>query len=354
MTASGEVMRELPAQVRLERWYRRLLWAYPIGYRRAHGEEILTMLMDSADPGRRVPARADVVDLVRGAVRQWFRLPIGRTAVVAAMLSAVVLGAVGAGVGSWLAWQTAPELPSDTAALRTAETVAGAPMTAPHVDRMAGRREPFPEAHVFDPPHERQLPNWTLEAAQARLRADGWTLGPVGDYILKARDDKPETHVYTFQATRNGYRLDAVGGTASPGGFSSTNVHVGIYPVPPSWEPGAILVGWLAGAVTGWLLTGFASYRLRGRALPRRLTALALGVTALGLAADSTIGLYETLADYAFLDPELERLAPAYSWVATSPATEDVGSALAIGLVILALAATGRRRSKARLTATAA
>ncbi|MER7439822.1 hypothetical protein [Micromonospora avicenniae] len=351
MTATGEVVRTLPAHVELERRYRRLLRAYPVGYRRAYGDEILATLMDSAEPGRRRPARADVVDLVRGAVRQWFRLPIGRTAVVAAVLSAVVLGAVGAGVGSWLAWQTAAELPSDTAALQTAETVAGAPMTAPYVSRMAGRREAFPEAHVFDPPHERQLPNWTLEAAQARLRADGWTLGPVGEYTLKALDDKPETHVHTFQATRNGHKLDAVAGTASPGGFTSTNVNVGIYPIPPSWEPGAILVGWLAGAVTGWLLTGFATYRLRGRTLPRRLTALALGVTALGLAAESTTGLYKTLADYAFPDPELERFAPAYNWVATSPATEHIGGALAIGVMILALAATGRRRPTVRPTA---
>ena len=151
MTASGEVMRELPAHVRLERWYRRLLWAYPIGHRRAHGEEILTMLMDSAEPGRCVPARAPNPPRRRGAVRQWFRLPIGRTAVVAAVLSAVVLGAVGAGVGSWLAWQTASELPSDTAALQTAETVAGAPMTAPYVARMAGRQEPLSLIHISEP-----------------------------------------------------------------------------------------------------------------------------------------------------------------------------------------------------------
>lgn len=136
---------------------------------------------------------------------------------------------------------------------------------------------------------------------------------------------------------------------------SGSDVHVGIYPVRPAWEPVAILVGGLAGAVTGWLLTGFASYRLRGRTLPRRLTVLALGVTALGLAADPTIGLYETLAGYAFGDPELVRLSPpAYYWVAARPATERVGGALAIGLMILALAATGRRRSEERPTATAA
>ncbi len=352
MTASGEVTRELPARVQLERWYRRLLWAYPVGYRRSHGEEILTMLMDSAEPGRRVPARADVVDVLRGAVRQWFRLPIGRTAVLSAVLSAVVLGAVGAGVGSWLAWQTAAALPSDTEALQTAETVAGAPMTAPYVARMAGRREPHPRVYVFAP--EQALPNWTLAAAQARLRADGWTLGPVPESTLQAVADQPESRIYLFQATRGGLELQVIGDTM-PSGGTSTYVNVEIEPVRPGWEPAAILVAGLAGAVTGWLLTGFASYRLRGRTLPRRITVLALGVTALGFAADPTIGLYETLAGYAFGDPELVRASyPAYYWVAARPATERVGGALAIGLMILVLAATGRRRSEERPTATAA
>ena len=141
MTASGEVMRDLPAHVRLERWYRRLLWTYPIGHRRAHGEEILTMLMDSAEPGRRLPARADVVDLLRGAVRQWLRLPVGLPAMVAAVLAAAVLGAVGAASGSWLAWQTAA-MPSDASAVHTAETVRGAPLRAPELGRDGWLRDP--------------------------------------------------------------------------------------------------------------------------------------------------------------------------------------------------------------------
>ncbi|WP_018217739.1 hypothetical protein [Salinispora vitiensis] len=352
MTAPGEVARELPAQVQLERWYRRLLWAYPVGYRRSHGEEILTMLLDSAEPGRRVPARADVVDVLRGAVRQWFRLPIGRTAVLSAVLSAVVLGAVGAGVGSWLAWQTGAALPSDTEALQTAETVAGVPMNAPDVTRIADRGEPHPRVYVFA--LEQALPNWTLAAAQARLRADGWTLGTVRESTNQAVRGRPASPVYSVQATRGNLELEAVGDTFRSGG-TGTIVHVGIHPVRPDWEPAAILVGGLAGAVIGWLLTGFASYRLRGRTLPRRLTVLALGVTALGFAADPTIGLYETLAGYAFGDPEPVRPSyPAYYWVAARPATERIGGALAIGLMILVLAATGRRRSEERPTATAA
>ncbi|MEU8264956.1 hypothetical protein AB0C02_30620 [Micromonospora sp. NPDC048999] len=354
MTASGEVMREPLAQVELERWYRRLLWAYPIGYRRAHGQEILAMLMDSAEPGRRVPARADVMDLVRGAVRQWFRLPVGLSPVVAAVLTAVVLGAVGAAAGSWSAWQTAAHLPSDTAALQTAETVAGAPLAAPEIARTDHMRAAWREVYVFNP-HEQRFPNWTIEAAQARLQADGWALGPVGKPYPSYRDNSPLEDVHQFfQVTRDGLALTVYAGTTFTPDTAGTKLQTTVYPTPPSWEPGAILLGWLVGAVTGWLLTGWASYRLRRRALPRRLAALALGVTALWLVAAPTIGLYKTLGELAFTDPGVWAISPAYQWVVTNPATEQVGGTLAIGLTILALAATGRRRPTARPTEAAA
>ncbi|MEU3457454.1 hypothetical protein ABZ671_28195 [Micromonospora sp. NPDC006766] len=357
MTASGEAMREPLAQVELERWYRRLLWAYPIGYRRAHGQEILTMLMDSAEPGRRVPARADVVDLVRGAVRQWFRLPVGLSPVVAAVLSAVVLGAVGAATGSWLAWQTAADLPSDTAALQITETAAGAPLTAPHVNRTDHVRATWRTVDVSNP-NEQPFPNWTIEAAQARLRADGWTIGAGDEYTTpdyrKYQGGRPaEVHQRSL-ATRDGLVLLVAARTSVVPDSTGTKLATSVYPTAPSWEPGAILLGWLVGAVTGWLLTSWAAYRLRRRALPRRLAALALGLTALGLVAAPSIGLYKTLGELAFTDPGVWVIAPAYQWVVTNPATEHIGGALAIGLAILALAATGRHRHTARPTAAAA
>ncbi|HEX5543222.1 MAG TPA: hypothetical protein VFX60_16965 [Micromonospora sp.] len=351
MTASGEVTREPLAHVELERWYRRLLWAYPIGYRRAHGQEILGMLMDSAEPGRRVPAWADVVDLVRGAVRQWFRLPVGLSAVVAAVLSAAVLGAVGAAAGSWLAWRTAGELPSEAAALQAVETAAGASLAAPHVERIDHLRAVWREVHISNH-HEQRFPNWTVEAAQARLLADGWTLGPVGEPFPSSRDNKPLDDVnQRFQVTRDGLVLAVGARTTFPPDIAGTTVAASVYPVPPSWEPGAILLGWIVGAVTGWLLTGWAIYRLRGRALPRRVAALALGLTALWFAS-YTINTYELLGKLAFTDPGVDRIVPGYYWHVTE--AEQVGGALAIGLVILALAATGRRRTTVRTTAAAA
>ena len=363
MTASGEAMRKLPAHSELERWYRCLLWAYPVGYRRAYGEEILAMLMDSAEPGRRRPARADVADLARGAVRQWFRLPVGPSAVVAAVLAAVVLGAVGAAAGSWAAWRT-NELPSDTEFLRTVETVAGTPLTAAHVGRSDGPRELAPGASVST---EQRFPNWTTEAAQERLRADGWTLvhADRSDKVYRfsgseGRADElyPGAVSHELTLTRGGHliRIMAVTYPASGPEVAGTYLDTVIRTIGPSWQPAPALLGLLVGAVTGWLLTGWATYRLRRQTLPRRFTVLALWLTALGLAAYPTIGLYSTLITYASTDaPAAYQLPettvqvydaqPPHHWVVREPAAELFGGTLTAGLAILIVAATPRKRT---------
>ncbi|MFG3600198.1 hypothetical protein [Micromonospora chersina] len=354
MIATGEIMRTLPAHVELERWYRRLLRAYPVGYRRAYGDEILTMLMDSAEPGRRRPSRADVVDLVRGAVRQWFRLPVGLSAVVAAVLSALVLGAGGAAASSWLAWQTTAELPSDSVALRTTETVAGAPLTAPDVTRFDFMRAVWRTVDVSSP-QEQRFPNWTLEAAQARLRADGWTIGagdeyPTPDY--RDQGGRPAEVHQRFLATRDGLVLRVSVRTSVVPDGTGTKVKTSIYPAAPRWEPGVLLLGWLVGAVTGWILTGWTTYRLRHRALPLRAGALALGLTGIWSALDPITDLYRTLVALAFTDPGVEPIDPAYGSFMNHP--EQVAATLALGVAILALAATGRRRPTVRPTAATA
>jgi hypothetical protein len=53
----------------LERWYRRLLHAYPGPYRRAHGEEILATLLDAARPGQRLPDPRQAASLLAGGLR---------------------------------------------------------------------------------------------------------------------------------------------------------------------------------------------------------------------------------------------------------------------------------------------
>ncbi len=350
MTASGEVMPEQRAHIELERWHRRLLWAYPIGYRRTHGQEILTTLMDSAEPGQRKPHRADVADLLRGALRQWFRLPTGKSAVIAAVLTAMTLGAVGAASASWLTWHTNADLPSNTAAVQTVEIVSGAPLTTPEVRRYDHPRTIWRNVTV-SAAQGIPVPGWSVDEAQARLRADGWTSSPAETISASSQGDaRLEKIAQRFQATRDGLVLTVTTVTTPSGTVLSTGE---ISPAQPKWEPGAILLGWSVGAGTGWVLTGWTMYHLRRRSLPRRLAAFALGITALNFAAKSTLGLYGTLAEPVFTDPPgIYPFAPAYRWIAIGPAAENVGVALVIGLTILVLAASGRNQTTAQPKAT--
>ncbi|MGX6600746.1 hypothetical protein ACWKSP_01215 [Micromonosporaceae bacterium Da 78-11] len=350
MTATADPDRTGSAPAELERWYRRLVLAYPAGYRRGHADEIVATLMDCAEPGRRRPARADVVDVARGAVRQWFRLPVGRSAVAAAVLSVLVLGAMGAAAGSWLASQATAALPADSVARQTTETMAGARLTAPEVDRHDGRWVDRRTVQVTD--HDLLgFPGWTMEAAQARLRADGWTIGRGDEFTITqiGAGGDPAQVVHAFLATRDGHLLTTNAYTPAGAG---TTVTTYFSPVTPSWEPAAILLGWLVGAVTGWLLTGWASYRLRRRALPVRAAAVVLGLAALWSAVDPTRDLYRTLGRLAFTDPGVELTYPAYGSVLGQPG--PVGVTLALTVTVLALAATGRRRPTRPTEATAA
>ncbi|MEW2377606.1 hypothetical protein AB0883_16110 [Micromonospora sp. NPDC047812] len=85
----------------LERRYHRLLRAYPAGYRRARGAEIVGTYLDLAGPGRRWPSPADAADLLRGGLRQRLRaagaadlIPGVRLAAVLAFFTATALAAV--------------------------------------------------------------------------------------------------------------------------------------------------------------------------------------------------------------------------------------------------------------------
>jgi hypothetical protein len=53
----------------LERRYRRLLWCYPAGYRRARSSELLDTLVEVAAPGQRWPAAREARALVLGGLR---------------------------------------------------------------------------------------------------------------------------------------------------------------------------------------------------------------------------------------------------------------------------------------------
>ena len=54
---------------RLRRRYQRLLATYPSAYRRAHGDEIISTLLDAARPDQQLPAPREAVSLLLGGLR---------------------------------------------------------------------------------------------------------------------------------------------------------------------------------------------------------------------------------------------------------------------------------------------
>ena len=109
MTAIDE--RAAPADAVLERRYRRLLSAYPRDYRRTRGEELVSTLLDGAEPGRSTPTRAEVVDVVGHGLRQ--RLGVARDAGFDAglALAAPVALALAAGIAVFVWWRVEPAAP---------------------------------------------------------------------------------------------------------------------------------------------------------------------------------------------------------------------------------------------------
>ena len=116
----------MPDDVRtasLARRYRRWLAAYPRAYRRDRGAEILSTLLDAAEPGRSRPAAREVALLLRyGLARRAAEL--GRRAFVVAAIAAVLGALSGIALGSWLSWRSVDPLTPDRAtAVSLARTV---------------------------------------------------------------------------------------------------------------------------------------------------------------------------------------------------------------------------------------
>lgn len=127
----------------------------------------------------------------------------------------MTLGAVGGATASWLAWQTTVDLPSDTAALQTAETVGGAPLTTPAVHRFDSART-FWHGVTVSAEQQLSVPDWSVDDAQARLRADGRTSGPDADISPSSQgDERREEAVEGFQATRGSFPSAASLATAA-------------------------------------------------------------------------------------------------------------------------------------------
>ena len=288
----------MTADRQFARHARLLLLAYPGHYRRRHGTEIVTTMLEMRSPGQRRPGAGEAVHLFLSGLRQRFRLPAGRPlAVVAAVLVAVTAGAFGAAAGSWAAAGTFADLPGDAAASGIVQRVAGVGGEI-RSDRHASA---WWHETVFA--GSRFPGGWDADQGRQRLAADGWAVS-----ALTSRDGSGTTwdeatgapirypvRGHAFTATSDGLTLLVTGRVDDIPGrpadrFASVDLQISAQSTPVLLP--AIVAGLLAGLAAGWLLAATVAYRLRRTPAGRRRTAAALSGLALLALAPPAIALY--------------------------------------------------------------
>jgi hypothetical protein len=257
---------------KLAQRYRRLLVAYPREYRQARGDELLETLLAATPPGRRNPTVRAATSLLRHGLRAQLGRPGSRAVVVAAALTAVLVGFLGAAGCARLAWQGARDLPDDSRA--AAITQVALPDAAPasmrrndglfFYDDPTNAWTPVFGADDYSPGRVEYLFNATsatgdhrafAEAATDRFRSAGWQVGEV-----RVGDGQNYGVGSTFWARKNGLTVelaDEVDVTPS--------VNLTIVRTEPWWVLPAAVLGGLAGMLAGWLLAGWVSRRTAGR-----------------------------------------------------------------------------------------
>jgi hypothetical protein len=294
-------------ETRLARAYRRLLWAYPRDYRRARGTEMLTTLLDAAEPGRRRPTFRDALNLVARGLRCRLSVPNHPGYVVVACTAALAVAGVGAWFGAMAGWQRGTSLPT------TGEVVAAATVAVPDAGRYlpAGQRDcdrhcvgnPSDDMVVFRGPFviDDTMPEWTedrprttnpasnrvylplamahadmvtiADRAHDRLAAAGWRVSPVRTHF----------DMRIFWATKGDLTLRFEGrGTTQP--ESPAVAFIVHHDLPPATLPAAV-PGAAVFALLGWWLAAFTLRRYRSHRPSRRTAMMATALPGLLTAA---------------------------------------------------------------------
>jgi hypothetical protein len=336
------------ADRRFARFCRWLLLAYPRPYRRRHGPEIVTTLLEMAPPGRRRPGLADAAHLLASGLRQRFRLPAGRPfALIAAIMAALAGGALGAAAGSWAGAQTFADLPGDatvTAAAQRASGVAG--VSAPQ--RWSS---PWWHESVYA---DTAVTAWDAGQARQRLAADGWTVSGITPLTGTGAIVDEATHAMID------YPLSGARFTAESGGLVLTvRGHVGEPPGRPADRHGTVSVqaaaqstpvfrplvvaGGVLGAAAGWLVAAAVAYRMRRTPPVRWSAAVGFAGAALAALALPTVAVYgnvvRVLADDGGTDGALTVHTALMPTASYPYALEWLLPGLAAGGVALAAAA---------------
>jgi hypothetical protein len=290
----------------LERRYRRLLWAYPAPYRRRHGVEMVTTLLDMAESGHGRPTTAQMVHLVACGVRQRFRLPAGGSlAAAAAVLAAIVFGALGAAGGTWLSWRLAPAVPSnDAMRTMTADLVGG-----PRADVAVDQWKTAMQGPVVDTRATVQSA-YSADRVRTALTANGWRITTFtelqGEIVVDVSQGQLPTRTVRFTATKNGLTLmgdsTSVAGDDNHALGGQTLERLDVWPNETAAIRPVTVVGLLLGAVAGWLIAAALADRARRGGPARRGVVTLLVVTAFAAAVAPVVDRYRDLYQLLIYD----------------------------------------------------
>jgi hypothetical protein len=341
---------------RLERRYRRLLFAYPRAYRNHRAAEMVTTLLEMAEAGRGRPSRGQALHLVLCGLRQRFRLPSGRPlAWAGALLAALVLGAFGAACGTWLGWQTAASVPSDREVRALNAAMTGMPAPAAVYHDMSAMKGPNTLVRADG------STTYSAERIRAALTSAGWRItsfherdgATIADFAEDGVGVPIPTRFVDYTATRGGLKLAGDGsvitGGADRGLAGQASYGTAVWPREAAAVRPLTIAGLLGGVLAGWLLAAAFAYRVRGS---RRLQQWAATVLCGAGFAAVAVPAYQHYRDayqvmvYASGSP--------YPYIVDGP--DDARLTLictVAGLlaIITALAAARPRRTPAALTA---
>ncbi|MFE9204819.1 hypothetical protein [Micromonospora sp. NPDC007230] len=319
----------------LERSYCRLLRAYPGFYRRERGLEILTTLLDAAEPGQVRPSRGEAAYLLVNGLRYRFVPPtwIGRLAAgLVAIWAAVVLS----GAGALAVWGFANPQEPDLAAF--SDDLAGRPASFTHE---------LPGDNLLDMAYAYKTYGEFQDFAE-----EGWDGGrPAPMCQIRVYEQVAETPTVLADAyqhvTSAGWRTGALsqGGVNSPNGVFwahqdgvllrvsayDKTVTVSAYPI----EPSGVLVGAVAGFVIGLILMwqGMTWMAHRVARTPRSTRRLIL---LLGLPALLACGV-NTLDNVLSMVPDPNTASVLFVADYMYPLANQIANPLAVSVIALAL-----------------
>ena len=269
---------EAEGSSRLERQLRWLLLAYPPGPRR---EELLDTIIDGEqDGGRLRPSARQALNLLRHGMRARLGHPRSRAVVVLATLVTLLAGVLGAAAAAPLGWAMTPSLPEGAASdelkreVLPGLTVWGGGDAARWVRTGDGEgwQYGFAEYWAQHTNEPRDVSAYT-EQVRDRLAAQGWRIRGDVELARPLPDEEPPTTTSaSFWATRDGLVLhfDDSAALRDSGRYAGFTVSRSA----PATVWVIALIGGLAGALIGWLVTGWVARRVQERRLLRAVTIL--------------------------------------------------------------------------------